>query len=32
VVALRLVAGPGGAGNLAAPANATGATIHVQRG
>jgi hypothetical protein len=32
VVALRLVAGPGGAGNLAAPANTTGATIHIQRG
>ena len=31
VVALRLVAGTG-ANGLAAPANATGATIHIQRG
>ena len=31
VVALRLVAGTGSNG-LAAPANATGATIHIQRG
>ena len=35
VVALRLVAGTGsgqGGNGLAAPANATGATVHIQRG
>ena len=35
VTALRLVAGTGtgqGGNGLAAPANATGATVHIQRG